>query len=176
MIVGKHTYGTHYISERWKDSGAILTIGAFCSIASDIRVFLGGNHKTDGVTTFPFGATSKDTFTKSYVAGPGTNGNVTIGNDVWIGESVTIMSGIIIGDGAVIACNSHVTKDIEPYAIVGGNPAEHIKYRFSPDLIKRMLKIKWWDWSDEIINERTDFMFNESVEEFIIRAEINNWN
>jgi virginiamycin A acetyltransferase len=74
---------------------------------------------------------------------PGTKGNVIIGNDVWIGSNVTIMSGVTIGDGAVIANNSHVVKNVEPYTLVGGNPAKLIKYRFSKEQIEKLLKIKW---------------------------------
>jgi acetyltransferase-like isoleucine patch superfamily enzyme len=176
MIVGKHTYGSHYIQERFSDSGATLRIGAFCSIASNIVVFLGGTHRTDLTTTFPFGSVSRDVFTTVYSPSKRPNYDVTIGNDVWIGERVVIMQGRTVGDGAVIACNSHVVKDVEPYTVVGGNPAQFLKYRFDPSLIERMLKIKWWDWDDEVINQRTDFMFRGSVEEFIIRAENNNWS
>lgn len=84
---------------------------------------MGGNHRTDWLTTYPFGHIHKDIFTNfSGVGHPATKGSVVIGNDVWIGTNVTIMSGVSIGDGAVIANNSHVVKDVLPYSIVGGNP------------------------------------------------------
>ena len=79
--------------------------------------------------------------------------DVTIGNDVWIGGSVTIMSGVTIGDGCIILNNSTVITDIEPYSIVGGNPATLINYRFSKEQIDHLLKIKWWNWSDEKLNQ-----------------------
>ena len=80
---------------------------------------------------------------------------MTIGNDVWIGQSTIILSGVTIGDGAIIGANSLVTKDVKPYAVVGGNPAKLIKYRFDEDTIDKLLKIKWWDWSiDKIIHNR----------------------
>ena len=78
-----------------------------------------------------------------------TRGDVIIGNDVWIADNVTIMSGVRIGDGAVIACNSHVVKDVEPYSIVGGNPAKFIKHRFTQEQIECLLKIKWWNWDTQ---------------------------
>jgi virginiamycin A acetyltransferase len=94
---------------------------------------------------------------------PSTRGDVIIGNDVWIAENVTIMSG----DGAVIACNSHVVKDVEPYSIVGGNPAKFIKYRFTQEQIEWLLKIQWWKWSPEKINENVHLLCNDRIDEFI---------
>jgi virginiamycin A acetyltransferase len=96
-------------------------------------------------------------------------GNVIIGNDVWIGANVTIMSGVTIGDGVVIANNSHVVKDVEPYSLIGGNPAKLIKYRFTPEQIEKLLKIKWWYWDDEKINTFTPLLCN-NIDEFIKSA------
>ena len=90
-----------------------------------------------------------------------------IGNDVWISANVTIMSGITIGDGAVIAHNSHVVKNVEPYSVIGGNPAKLIKYRFTPEQIEKLLEIKWWNWDDEKINEFTPLLCNNNIDEFI---------
>jgi len=89
--------------------------------------------------------------------------------DVWIGSNVTIMSGITIGDGdgVVIANNSHVVKNVEPYSLVGGNPAKLIKYRFTKEQIEKLLEIKWWYWDDEKINKFTPIMCNNNIEEFI---------
>ena len=95
---------------------------------------------------------------------------VTIGNDVWIGESSTILSGIEIGDGAVIAANSNVVKNVEPYSIVGGNPTKHIKYRFTGEQITELLKIKWWDMEDSIINELLPFMYSNDINTFIKKS------
>ena len=142
MSVGKFTYGTPNILNIWENS-AHVKIGNFCSIASNVNIYTGGNHRTDWVTTYPFGHIHKSIFNKFNGKGhPTTKGDVVIGNDVWIGSNVTIMSGITIGDGAVIANNSHVVKDIDPYSIVGGNPAKHIKYRFTPEQIEKLLEIK----------------------------------
>jgi acetyltransferase-like isoleucine patch superfamily enzyme len=151
MSSGKYTYGNPLLY--YGDSGASYRSGKFCSIAEDVTIYLGGNHRLDWVTTYPFGHVHTDTFNTFNGAGhPSTKGDVTIGNDVWISNKVTIMSGITIGDGAVIAHGSHVVKDIEQYSFVGGNPAKHIRYRFTPEQIKALLEIKWWDWEDDKIN------------------------
>lgn len=120
MIVGKNTYGVNNIKVHWQGK-CVVKVGAFCSIASNCNIFLGGNHRIDWITTYPFGHVHQDKFSKfNGVGHPATNGDVVIGNDVWIGTNVTIMSGITIGDGAVIAANTHVVKNVEPYSIVGG--------------------------------------------------------
>ena len=95
---------------------------------------------------------------------PKSNGDVIIGNDVWIGHESTIMSGVKIGDGAVIAANSVVVKDVEPYTIVGGNPAKVIKKRFSDDIINNLLELKWWDWSNEKINENLNILCSNNFD------------
>ena len=118
MFIGKNTTGKP-ISKRSKN--AIITIGKYCCIASNVTIY------------------AKE--------------NVTIGNDVWIGSNSTILSGVNIGDGSVILANSKVIQDIEPYSIVGGDPAIFIKYRFTSEKIDNLLKIKWWDLTDEKINQ-----------------------
>jgi len=106
---------------------------------------LGGNHRVDWITTFPFGHIFRDELGGTeIVEHPQSNGEIIIGNDVWIASNVTIMSGIQIGDGAVIAANSMVVKDIAAYEIWGGNPAKKLKMRFSDEIIKSLLKLKWW--------------------------------
>jgi acetyltransferase-like isoleucine patch superfamily enzyme len=147
---------------------ANLVIGKFCSIAGNLNIYLGGDHRTDWVTTYPFGNIHNNIFNKFDGTGhPKTNGDVIIGNDVWICDNVTIMSGVTIGDGAVIACNSHVVKNVEPYSIVGGNPAKLIKYRFTPEQIEKLLEIKWWNWEDEKINDFTPVLCNNNIDDFI---------
>jgi acetyltransferase-like isoleucine patch superfamily enzyme len=175
MILGKYTYGD-VILIIWEDSGETCVIGNYCSIANNVCVYLGGNHRTDWVSTFPFGHVYKDVFPKFNGEGhPSTNGGVTIGNDVWIGDNTTIMSGVTIGDGAVIANNSHVVKNVEPYSITGGNPAKHIKYRFTRDQIDALLEIKWWDWEEAKINEYSPLLCSGDIDKFIAaaRGEIN---
>ena len=166
MSFGKYTYGTPII--HWSKSGAKLVVGNFCSIAANVNIYLGGNHRTDWVTTYPFGHIHKNEFNIFNGEGhPSTKGDVIIGNDVWIGNNVTIMSGVTIGDGTVIANNSHVVKNIEPYSLVGGNPAKLIKYRFTPQQIEKLLEIKWWYWDDEKINTFTPLLCNDNIDTFI---------
>lgn len=169
MQVGKYTYGQTNIY--WKNDNAKLTIGNFCSIANDVKIYLGGNHRTDWVSTYPFGHIYQDIFnTFNGIGHPATKGDIIIGNDVWIGYDVTIMSGVTIGDGAVIANNSHVVKNVEAYSLTGGNPAKVIKYRFSEEQIKKLLEIKWWYWDDEKINKFVPLLCNNNIDEFIQSA------
>lgn len=170
MKIGKHTYG-HQNLQLFYSGKNIIQIGNFCSIAGNITVFLGGNHRHDRVTTFPFGHIHQDTFNNFNGEGhPASKGDIIIGNDVWIGQNTTIMSGVNIGDGAVIANNSHVVKDVEPYSIVGGNPAKLIKYRFTKEQIEKLLEIKWWDWEDNKINRFLPLLCNDNIDQFIENA------
>jgi len=165
--VGKYTYSQKPIIH-FANNESKLTIGSFCSIASNLNVYLGGNHRTDWITTYPFGHINQNKFNSfNGIGHPSTKGDVIIGNDVWIADNVTIMSGITIGDGSIIACNSHVVKDVEPYSLVGGNPAKIIKYRFTKDQIEKLLQIKWWNWDDDKINHFVPLLCNNNVDEFI---------
>jgi len=125
--------------------GDKLIIGKFCQIATGVRFIMnGGNHALNGFSVFPFAAFGgewSDVSLKSE-----TKGDTIIGNDVWIGNAATIMPGIQIGDGAIIASNAVVTKNVEPYSIVGGNPAKLIRHRFDEKTIQALLKIQWWNW------------------------------
>jgi acetyltransferase-like isoleucine patch superfamily enzyme len=146
ISVGRFTYGFENLTIRQWNEGAALKIGAFCSMANNINIFLGGNHRTDWITTFPFGHIYQDELGGSDILGhPSTKGDVVIVNDVWIGSSVTIMSGIHIGDGAVLSANACVVKDVAPYHIVGGNPAKSLKQRFEDDIVETLLRLNWWD-------------------------------
>lgn len=169
LSVGKYTYGMPQIYEN--TNNATLTIGSFCSIALNVKIYLGGNHDINRVSTYPFGHIHNNIFNNFDGSGhPCSKGNVIIGNDVWICQNVTIMSGVTIGDGAVIACNSHVVKDVEPYTLVGGNPAKFIKYRFNNEQIKKLLEIKWWFWEDDKINKFSPLLCNNNIDEFINSA------
>jgi acetyltransferase-like isoleucine patch superfamily enzyme len=159
VLVGKYTYGIEHISILcWDDPENIkVRIGRFTSISYGLKIFTGGNHRIDWITTYPFGHIHPSSNCIKPINGhPAPGKPVIIGNDVWIGRDVTIMSGVEIGDGAVIAANSHVVKSIPPYAIVGGNPAKLIKYRFSEQKIKELLNMKWWEWPEEKIFRSID--------------------
>jgi acetyltransferase-like isoleucine patch superfamily enzyme len=152
--VGRFTYGFENISIKEWGEGAALTIGSFCSIASSITIFLGGNHRLDWITTFPFGHIFQEELGGADIQGhPATKGDVIIGNDVWIGHGTSIMSGVSIGSGAVIAANSNVVKDVMPYEIVGGNPAKVIKNRFCKEITGLLLTLEWWSFPVEIIKQ-----------------------
>jgi acetyltransferase-like isoleucine patch superfamily enzyme len=144
--IGRFTYGIDHLKIREWGEGASLKIGSFCSIADEVTIFLGGNHRVDWLTTFPFGHVFVDHFCTDPVLGhPSTNGSVSIGNDVWLGSNVTVMSGVSIASGAVIAANSTVTRDVLPYEIVGGNPARSIRLRFEQTVVEKLIMLSWWD-------------------------------
>ena len=153
--IGKYSYiDQNSIEINSYNSNYYVEIGSFCSIAKGFKVFTGGGHRTDWITTYPFGHIYNNIFDGFSGEGhPYSKGNIIIGNDVWIGANVTIMSGVNIGDGSVIANNSHIVKDVEPYTIVGGNPSRVIKKRFGDDVIDKLLKLKWWNFEDSEINE-----------------------
>jgi virginiamycin A acetyltransferase len=140
-----------------------VSIGNFCSIARNctIQEF---NHITDRCTSYYIFRNLLDAKDRQEFIWSGSedkditsNGPVKIGNDVWIGAQCIILSGVTIGDGAVIAANSTVTKDIPPYAIAGGTPAKPLKYRFEQPIIEALLKLSWWNWDDETIRSNRDF-------------------
>lgn len=158
---GDFSYGSPDVRDFGE--GRKLTIGKFCSIADGVIIFLGGNHRADWCTTYPFNALM-DEF--SYIKGhPSSNGDVVIGNDVWIGSGAKIMSGVTVGDGSIIAACACVTKDVSPYTIVGGVPAKKIRSRFSRDITERLLEMRWWDWNDELIYDAIPLLQSSSFEE-----------
>ena len=151
MEVGNWTYGKVNLYAPAKGDNGKLKIGRYTSIAHGVTVMLGGNHRTDWITTYPFAAIGKPQVRhiKDHTT---TKGDVAIGSDVWLGRECMIMSGVTIGDGAVVAARSVVTKDVEPYTIVGGNPAKAIRKRFDDATIARLLHVQWWSWDDKLIN------------------------
>ncbi len=164
IIVGEYTY---YDDQRsCKDfekrnvlylypfSKEKLIMGKFCSIATDVEFLMSSaNHRMDSFSTYPFSI-----FQRGWEEGfdPGTlpwKGDTVLHNDIWLGYDATIMPGVTIGDGAIVGAKSVVTRDVEPYTIVGGNPARIIRKRFDDDTIQELLRIKWWDWSIETISK-----------------------
>ncbi|MEO1006662.1 MAG: Vat family streptogramin A O-acetyltransferase, partial [Cyanobacteria bacterium J06638_38] len=138
--------------------GDQLIIGKFCALSRGVKFIMNGaNHKMSGFSTYPF-----EIFGDSWKrVAPKANeypfkGNTVIGNDVWIGYEATIMPGVTIGDGAIIAAKSVVTKEVSPYTIIGGNPAKMIRQRFDDETIQALLEIAWWNWSIDKITQNLE--------------------
>lgn len=168
--VGDWTYGNPSILRwDWKNK---LIVGKFSSIAPGVTIIFGGNHRYDWVTTSPLPSDTFQYFEKfPNAAGIKdfiySNGNVIIGNDVWIGANTLIMSGSIIGDGAVVAAGSVVSGKISPYTVNGGNPVKLIKKRFNKKIIAKLLKSKWWELNDSKINEISNKLCSNNIEQFL---------
>lgn len=164
--IGDFTYGNPKILS-WNE-GNYLKIGKYCSIADNVTILMGGEHRVDWVTTYPFSAVNQKF---SAITGhPKTKGDIVIGNDVWIGTNATIMSGVTIGDGAVIGAGSLVVRDVKPYEIVGGNPACHIRFRFSEEIVKDLLHIAWWNLAQEKIESLIPFLLSDDIRTFIEKS------
>ncbi len=174
IIVGDYTYYDDFETvENFEKNvkylfdfvGDKLIIGKFCMIASDVVFIMNGaNHLQDAISTYPFAIFGNDWSNAMLGKEYPTKGNTIIGNDVWIGYGSTIMPGITIGDGAIIATKAVVTKDVEPYSIVGGNPAKEIRKRFSEAEIKKLLEIRWWDWPIEKITTNVQNLTGNRLE------------
>ena len=164
--IGEYTYGKPWVIPHLREFRK-LKIGKFCSIADGIIIYLGGNHRMDLVSTYPFGAWPDEwpeiRSVKPENIAPLPTGDVVIGNDVWIGLRAIILPGVIIGDGAVIGAGAVVTRDVEPYSIVAGNPARQVKKRFDDETIRKLLEIKWWAWPPEKINENLDIICGNDI-------------
>lgn len=164
--IGDFTYGVPTVMQ-WGEN-AKLTIGKFCSIAEKVTLFLGGNHKTQWVSTYPFSALSDLWKEAKDIEGhPASKGDVVIGNDVWIGYGVTILSGVTIGDGAVLGANCVIAKNVAPYSIVVGNPGVEVKKRFTLEQIDALLQIQWWNWELSRISNAIPYLCNQDIDEFI---------
>ena len=164
--IGEYTYVTA-IPTILKNPGRKLKIGKFCSIAPGVVIQIGGEHKMNYATTYPFSSfiDAWPEAKQADVGRPVSKGDVIIGNDVWIGCRAIILSGVKIGDGAVIGAGAVVTKDVEPYAIVAGNPARLIGKRFDEEMIRKLLELKWWDWPIEKISRNLHIIYSDNVSE-----------
>lgn len=168
---GDYTYGNPQVL--FKNNG-MFKIGKYCSIGPDVSVVLGIGHRTHWITTYPFVTLRKAPIPKQSTdkavgdyRSKKTNPDVVVGNDVWIGYGVTLLGGVTVGDGAVLGAGALITKDVPPYAIVGGVPAKVIRYRFHPDEIKKLLESKWWDLPDEVVDDLIPYLLTSDVERFL---------
>lgn len=159
FAIGDKSYGTPRIL--FPGSGASLRVGKYVSIADDVAIMLGGEHRSDWLTTYPLNKYYSEWAT---IEGhPATKGNVVIGNDVWIGREALVLSGVVIGDGAVVGARALVTHDVAPYSIVGGCPAKHIRFRFPEDVIAQLTEAAWWDWPDDVVKEATPYLLSDDI-------------
>ncbi|MCP4138483.1 MAG: CatB-related O-acetyltransferase [bacterium] len=161
--IGDYSYG--FLKVLHDGGKASLKIGKFCSFAPGSAIGLGAEHRHDWVTTYhSFDVFMQQVAMKDYSV---AKGNVVVGNDVWFGDDAFVMSGVEIGNGAVIGARSVVRRSIPPYAIVMGNPGRPIGYRFDKEIIEKLEKIAWWDWPLEKIKKAHPLLHSERVEEFI---------
>jgi len=176
IIVGEHSYYSGYYHNHSFDDCARyllpdrtdvdkLIIGSYCSIGSGAVFMMAGNqgHQHQWVSTFPFFYQGNENFVDAK-DGFQRAGDTVIGNDVWIGTEAMIMSGVRVGDGAIIASRAVVTKDVKPYSIVGANPAKHIRYRFTEQKIAILLEIQWWTWTEEQLKGAMPLMCSEDID------------
>ncbi|OYU55033.1 MAG: chloramphenicol acetyltransferase [Chitinophagaceae bacterium BSSC1] len=174
IIVGDYTYYDDFdnvenfeknVKYHFDFIGDKLIIGKFCMIASNVTFIMNGaNQITDAITSYPFAifgqAWANAMDNKTYPQ----KGDIVIGNDVWIGYNATILAGVTIGHGAIIAANATVTKDVEPYSIVGGNPAQLIRKRFPQETIAKLLELAWWDWDLEKITQNVQHLTGNNLD------------
>ena len=156
VTVGKRTYGKIHVSTFNNDKDVVLQIGHFCSIASNVHFVCGGDHYLNRALTFPV---EKKLFDIDEAT---SKGRIVVDDDVWIGTNALILSGVHIGKGAVVAAGSVVTKDVPPFALVGGVPAKVIKYRLPDDIISRLMESDYSQLTDEKIRENIE-LFNTEI-------------
>ena len=175
IIIGDYTYYDDVVdSENFERNvlyhypfiGDKLIIGKFCALATGVKFIMNGaNHKTSGISTYPFSIFRNGW--EKVMPKPGElpyRGDTVVGNDVWIGNDATIMPGVKIGHGAIIASKSVVFNNVKPYSIVGGNPAEFLRMRFSPEQVSKLLQLAWWDWDIEKITRNLEKITGGDVE------------
>lgn len=167
LTIGRFTYGVPRVLT-FGPAPPRLDIGAFCSISGGVEILLNGDHRPDWVSTYPFRTQLRmdGMFEDGH---PGTRGPVKIGNDVWLARDALILSGVTIGDGAVVAARAVVARDVAPYSVVVGNPARHAKFRFSEREVAALLELKWWDWPEAKIRQNIPLLCSGEVGEFLAR-------
>lgn len=167
LVMGNMSYYAPNVVKYKGDTGRVI-IGNFASIAPDADFYVGGLHRVEWVSLYGLRAmlelpgAYEDGFTHG-------RGDILVGSDTWVTNGCTVMSGVTIGDGAVVGTKAVVAKDVRPYAIVVGNPAQEIGRRFSDEQVAALLRIRWWDWPTELVKERVDALSSPDVDAFIAR-------
>lgn len=141
-----------------------IQIGKFCSIAGNVSFYTATDHNLKCASVYVFKFVDNNLPRSPLIS----KGKTIIGNDVWIGDSAIILDGVKVGDGAVIGARSVVTKNVKPYEVVAGVPANHIRYRFEEDIINKLLEIKWWNWPIEKIHKNVELLTSENIERLIL--------
>lgn len=165
--IGFASYGFPIVHD--DDEGTTLTIGSYCSIASGVQIFLGKNHRTDWVSSYPFPAFFEEA--RGIGGYSGSKGDVVIGSDVWLCANCIVLSGINIGHGAVVGAGAVVTRDVTPYSVVAGNPAKHVRWRFEEPIRDALLRAAWWDWSEHEIRSIVTLLCDSDVHTFLAYVE-----
>ncbi|MCY1389856.1 Chloramphenicol acetyltransferase [compost metagenome] len=161
--VGIGTYGIPEVVEFGDDT--VLKIGAYTSIAAGVQILLGGEHRTDWLTTYPFPAMIDEVKDiKDYAP---SKGDVVIGSDCWICTNAVILSGVTIGHGAIVAAGATVTRDVPPFAVVGGNPCKFIRWRFEEEVRELLLQAAWWDWPVEEVKVVARMLCSTDMDSFL---------
>lgn len=158
VTVGRHTYGLRYDNFHGMSFRCDVRIGSFCSVAEEVLFMQMADHDLGPVASFPIGRRLFDS-KKSNVT---SKGPIVVGNDVWIGRRAMILSGVTVGDGAIIGASAVVAKDVPPFAVVVGNPGRVVKFRFSPEDIELLLKLAWWDWPDSKLHAHKELLMGPS--------------
>lgn len=167
--IGEYSYGRPKV--RFAHAGTKLSIGRYCSIADQVEIFLGGNHRPEWGTTYPFESLTHWWPTaRSAPPTHSSRGDVVIGSDVWIGSGALLLSGVTVGHGAVIGARSVISRDVPPYAVVAGNPAKLIRFRFDPETVAALLEAAWWDLPRASVEKLIPLLQSERIGDLIEAA------
>jgi acetyltransferase-like isoleucine patch superfamily enzyme len=170
VSMGKGSYGA-FVVYRYSGEQGNVQIGKFCSIGRGVEFITGGNHHKEWVTTFPLQHLYLEKSSRNVERQSFSRGDITIGNDVWIGVNAVVLGGVTIGDGAIVGSHAVVAKDVPAYAIVVGNPARVVSYRFDEQTIERLLEVAWWNQSDDWIRQNVELLESPNLEELFRRFE-----
>lgn len=167
VVIGRGTYASSQPLLRAHHAQNKIIIGNYCSLAHDVTIFAGGNHPYHYITTHPlklhFGLADFEEWSKD--CGDETDKTI-IGHDVWLGHGATILSGVTIGNGAIVGARAVVASDVPAYAIVVGNPAKVIRYRFDEKTILKLQEIAWWNWDEEKIKNHANLLCSSDINRF----------